>query len=71
MPAIVSLQSMFSVRRSVPGARVFARVLKALHESRSREAAQLIWRHRELIQNFEDADCYCRADRSKPENDAP
>ena len=34
-------------------ARIWARVLAALHESRKDEAARVIRRHRELIDNFQ------------------
>ncbi|MEP6838178.1 MAG: hypothetical protein ABJA75_09005 [Bradyrhizobium sp.] len=34
-------------------ARMWARVLAALHESRKDEAARVIRRHRELIDNFQ------------------
>jgi hypothetical protein len=33
--------------------RIWARLLVALHESREQEAARVIRRHRDLIQNFE------------------
>jgi hypothetical protein len=33
--------------------RIWARLLAALHESREQEAARVIRRHRDLIQNFE------------------
>src|SRR5258705_11146550 len=35
------------------GVRIWARVLAALHESREQEAARVIRRHRDLIQNFQ------------------
>jgi len=33
--------------------RIWARLLAALHESREQEAARVIRRHRDLIQNFQ------------------
>jgi len=35
------------------GVRIWARVLAALRESREQEAARVIRRHRDLIQNFQ------------------
>jgi hypothetical protein len=42
-------------RHSKPalGVRIWARVLAALRESREQEAARVIRRHRDLIQNFQ------------------
>jgi hypothetical protein len=35
------------------GVRIWTRLLAALHESREQEAARVIRRHRDLIQNFQ------------------
>jgi hypothetical protein len=39
--------------RPALGARIWTRLLAALHESRKQEAARIIRRHRDLIQNFQ------------------
>ena len=39
--------------RPALGARLWARLLAALHELRKQEAARVIRRHRDLIQNFQ------------------
>jgi hypothetical protein len=39
--------------RPALGVRIWTRLLAALHESRKQEAARVIHRHRDLIQNFE------------------
>ena len=41
-----------SPSRPVPRAGIWARLLAALHESRKKEAARVIFRHRELVGNF-------------------
>ncbi len=47
------LRSVESQPKPALYARIWARVLAALHESRSAEAARVIRRHRELIDNFQ------------------
>jgi len=39
--------------RPVLGVRIWKRLLAALHESRRQEAARVIRRHRDLVQNFQ------------------
>jgi len=39
--------------RPALGVRIWTRLLAALHESRKQEAARVIRRHRDLIQNFQ------------------
>jgi hypothetical protein len=39
--------------RPALGVRIWTRLLAALHESRRQEAARVIRRHRDLIQNFQ------------------
>ena len=39
--------------RPAPGARIWTWLLAALHEQREQEAARVIRRHRDLIQNFQ------------------
>ncbi len=41
---------------------IWARVLAALHESRNKEAARVIFRHRELIGNFRSIELLRRQD---------
>jgi hypothetical protein len=49
----LNLWSTENVPRAALGARIWTRLLAALHESRKREAARVIRRHRGLIQNFQ------------------
>jgi hypothetical protein len=48
-----NLWSTESRPRPALGARIWTRLLAALHESRKQEAARVIRRHRDLIQNFQ------------------
>ena len=48
-----TLRSTGSHPRPALGARIWTRLLAALHESRKQEAARVIRRHRDLIQNFQ------------------
>lgn len=70
MPSIHELRIMDAQRPS-PGpteghpkpalaVRIWAGLLTALHESREQEAARLIRRHRDLIQNFEAIELFGR-----------
>jgi hypothetical protein len=47
--------------------RIWSRLLRALQESRSKEAAEVIRRHPDFIQNFRDIDLSGRSDSSKSE----
>jgi hypothetical protein len=51
------------------GVRIWARVLAALHESREQEAARVIRRHRDLIQNFQAIELPGRGMEPKPMHD--
>jgi hypothetical protein len=46
--------------------RIWARLLAALHESREQEAARVIRRHRDLIQNFQAIELPGRGDGAIP-----
>jgi hypothetical protein len=48
-----NLRSTENHPRPALGARIWTRLLAALHESRKQEAARVIRRHRDLIQNFQ------------------
>jgi len=48
-----NLRSTESHSRAAPGARIWTWLLAALHESRKQEAARVIRRHQDLIQNFQ------------------
>jgi hypothetical protein len=48
-----NLRSTENHPKPAPGVRIRIRLLAALHESRQQEAARVIRRYRDLIQNFE------------------
>jgi hypothetical protein len=60
-----NLRSTENHSRPALGARIWTRLLAALHESRKQEAARLIRRHRDLIQNFQAIELPCRGTDSK------
>ena len=47
--------------------RIWPKLLRALHESRSKKAAHVVWRHREFVQAFADIQLSGRGDSSRPE----
>jgi ferric-dicitrate binding protein FerR (iron transport regulator) len=52
--------------RPALGVRIWTRLLAALHESRKQEAARVIRRHRDLIQNFQAIELPGRGMEPKP-----
>lgn len=52
--------------RPALGARIWIWLLAALHESRKQEAARVIRRHRDLIQNFQAIELPGRGVEQKP-----
>jgi hypothetical protein len=76
MPSTHELRIM-DAHRSSPGSteghpkpalavRIWPRLLAALHESREQEAARVIRRHRDLIQNFQAIELPGRGDGAIP-----
>jgi len=55
--------------RPALGVRIWTRLLAALHESRKQEAARVIRRHRDLIQNFRAIELPGRGMEPKPVQD--
>jgi len=47
--------------------RIWSKLLRALHESRSKKAAQVVWRRREFVQDFADIQLCGRGASSRPE----
>ena len=64
-----NLWSTESRPRPALGARIWTRLLAALHESRQQEAARVIRRHRDLIQNFQAIELPGRGMAPKPVHD--